>query len=441
MIFDGKPTRQITADDIRRLLDEHVPEDRHLDYKQATYPSTDAGTKELLKDVTAFANTDGGYIIIGISEGGEGRPTAFVNVENAEVVRRSIIDRCMEKIAPRLEFDVGTIEVDGSNVVIVHVPESDRKPHCSRPDAEHHYFWRRYEDGNKLMTIAEIRECLEGDRVERQLAELQRELSSMRREATVTRELSLEGKDVDVLTLNTKEAFLKHAEDRFLNEIAKRPCYRLTACPDKINHLSLNEHISAVRSLVADPPALRSHGGWDLKPIGDVRVTGNGIIAGDESYHHLSVYRNGYVEFRTPADDDSFHWAQTGEPKPINPFAIIEPTVCLTLLAVRICSLVGYTGQVLFGLGLYNANGSVLLPYAPNAHGYRMAAHRIGQVFGGKILRDDNLRVPDVTASVHELPGTVPWRLVSEVYYRFGFGDEHVPFFDDQHKCTIGATQ
>lgn len=441
MIFDGKPTREITADDIRRLVTDHVPEDRHLDYKQAPYPPTDSGTKELLKDVCAFANTDGGYIIIGIREDGEHRADDFANVEDPEDVRRSIIDRCLAKIDPRPNLDVGVLAVDGSNVVIVHVPESDRKPHCSRPDAEHHYFWRRYEDGNKLMTTAEIRECLEGDRVERQMAELQRELSSMRHEATVTRELSLEGKDIDVLTLNTKEAFLKHAEHRFLLEIGKRPCYRLIACPDKINHLILNDHISAVRGLVADPPALRSRGAWDLKPIGNVRVTENGIVAGDESYHYLAVYRNGYVEFRTPANDDSFHWAQTGEPKPMNPYAIIEPTVCLALLAVKICSLVAYTGQVLFGLGLYNAKGSVLLPYAPDTHGYQMAAYRIGQVFGGQILRDDNLRVPDVTASVHELPGTVPWRLVSEVYYRFGFGDEHVPFFDDQHKCTIGATQ
>ena len=199
MIFDGKPTRDITADETRRLVTEHVPEDRHLDYKQAPYPSTESGTKELLKDVTAFVNADGGYIIIGISDDGMGQADAFVSVENPEDARRSIIDRCLEKIDPRLPaLDIAIHQVDGNNLVIVRVPESDHKPHCARPDAEHHYFWRRYEDGNKLMTIAEIRECLEGDRVERQLAEFQRELSSMRREATVTRELTLEGKGVDV---------------------------------------------------------------------------------------------------------------------------------------------------------------------------------------------------------------------------------------------------
>jgi hypothetical protein len=290
------------------------------------------------------------------------------------------------------------------------------------------------------MTTAEIRECFEGDRVERLFAELQRELSSMRRETTVTQELSVESKKVDLLKLNTTEAFLKHAEDKFLLEIATRSCYRLVACPGQINHLSLNDHISTVRSLVADPPSLRSSG-WGLKPIGNVRIIENGIVAGDNSDNQLAVYRNGYIESRTPPDDDSFHWAQTGDPKPINPYAIIEPTVCLALLAVKIFSLVGYRGQLLFGLGLHNVKGSVLLPYAPNTHGYRIAGYRIGQGRGGQIFPDDNLRVPDVTASVHELPGTVPWRLVSEVYYQFGFTDEHVPFFDDQHKCTIGATQ
>ncbi len=443
MIFDGKSAQSITTDELRRLITDKIGEDLHLDYKGRPYVSNSHGTEELAKDVTALLNTDGGWLIIGIREDGKGRADAFVSVENPEGVRRSIIDRCLEKIDPRPPtLDIAIHQVDGHNVVVVHVPESDQKPHCARPDAEHHYFWRRYEDGNKLMTMAEIRECFEGDRVERQLSEILRVLSSMRRDTTVTRELSLESKDVDLLSLNTKEAFLKHAQDKFLPEIAKRPTYRLIACPDKIDHFNLNNHISTVRSLVANPPALRSRGAWDLKPIGNVRITENGIVAGDESYHYLAVHRNGYVEFRTPSDDDSFHWAQTGDPRPINPYAIIEPTVCLALLAVKICSLVGYDGDILFGLGLHNVKGSLLLPYSPNTHGYQMAtAYPIGHAYGGRLCPEDTLKVPDVIASVDELPGTVPWRLVSEVYYRFGFRDEQVPFFDGQHKCTIGATQ
>lgn len=48
------------------------------------YPSSDAGTKEIIKDVTAFASADGGYLIIGIAEDGEHRASRIVNVEDTE---------------------------------------------------------------------------------------------------------------------------------------------------------------------------------------------------------------------------------------------------------------------------------------------------------------------------------------------------------------------
>jgi hypothetical protein len=35
----------------------------------------------------------------------------------------------------------------------------------------------------------------------------------------------------------------------------------------------------------------------------------------------------------------------------------------------------------------------------------------------------------------------VAWRLVSEVYYGFGYSEEEIPFFNDLHECTLGTPQ
>jgi hypothetical protein len=438
MIFDGKPAQAISAEDLRRLVAEAVAEDRDLDYKERPYTPNAYGTAELAKDVTAFLNADGGYLIIGVKEDGSGRAVGFVDVDDPEGVRRSIIDRCLARIDPRPpHLAVGLLEIDGKNVVIVQVPESDQKPHCAKPDAEHHCFWRRYQDGNKLMTTAEIRECLEGDRVERELAELRRDIAHLRRGEALAREINMEVDDAGLLELDTVEAFLSHIERRFMDDVRGMPCYRLFACPMELNRVSLRDKASALRDLVAKPPVLRPHG-WPLRPPDPVRVSELGPIAEFSCIDQLRVLWNGYTEFRITADDDPFEWAQSGDPRPANPYAIVEPAVCFALLTKEVCLLSGYPGSVRFGLGLYNAEGMCLLPGPPGSAAYRIAQFEIGRTHGPQPFPDKHLRTHhDVRAT--DLPGIVAWRLVSDVYYAFGYSDEQIPFFDDRHQCTIGA--
>ncbi len=118
MIFDGKPTSQISVAELQALVTEHVPEDQNLDFKARSYPPGDAGTPELIKDVCAFANAAGGYFILGIGENGQSLATGLVHVDNAEAVRRSIIDRCFARIEPRLpDLDIRVFSVDGKDII------------------------------------------------------------------------------------------------------------------------------------------------------------------------------------------------------------------------------------------------------------------------------------------------------------------------------------
>ena len=63
-----KDIKQITEEDLQNLVNNKRQEDTFLDFKRDCYGRTDTDKKELLKDVSAFANGSGGEIIIGIEE-------------------------------------------------------------------------------------------------------------------------------------------------------------------------------------------------------------------------------------------------------------------------------------------------------------------------------------------------------------------------------------
>ncbi|WP_404829888.1 AlbA family DNA-binding domain-containing protein [Streptomyces arboris] len=54
-------------DDLQRAVDSQILEGVDLDWKKDFYPGTDAGKKELAKDVCAMANTAGGMVVIGVA--------------------------------------------------------------------------------------------------------------------------------------------------------------------------------------------------------------------------------------------------------------------------------------------------------------------------------------------------------------------------------------
>src|SRR3989339_2090926 len=59
----------ITVSDIQKLIDNQIEESIHLEYKQSdAFGKTDGKKKEISKDVSSFANSDGGIIIYGIRE-------------------------------------------------------------------------------------------------------------------------------------------------------------------------------------------------------------------------------------------------------------------------------------------------------------------------------------------------------------------------------------
>jgi hypothetical protein len=61
----------IKVADLQELVDAGATESQVLEFKRDAYGSADADKKELLKDVSSFANMHGGHLVIGI-EGAQG---------------------------------------------------------------------------------------------------------------------------------------------------------------------------------------------------------------------------------------------------------------------------------------------------------------------------------------------------------------------------------
>lgn len=98
------------------------------------------------KEVSAFANTKGGYICMGVDDD---KKIVGVKSEKEEIAQ--IVHACTFFIDPPIEPFFEIIEIDYKDVIIVMIEESDRKPHRvlndpDLPDGESAVYIRQGEE-------------------------------------------------------------------------------------------------------------------------------------------------------------------------------------------------------------------------------------------------------------------------------------------------------
>lgn len=145
--------------DIQNLIDNKIKESINLEYKSCPALSKYKDPKmEVSKDVTAFANSEGGIIIYGVIED-KHVPIGIDEGYDPKIISKEWLEQViMDNIKPKIEgIKINQIEMgDDFNarvIYVVSIPKSDKAPH----QASNNKFNIRRNFISEAMDIDEIR--------------------------------------------------------------------------------------------------------------------------------------------------------------------------------------------------------------------------------------------------------------------------------------------
>jgi|SRR6184192_3074309 len=115
---------------LQQLIRDKVEESVALEYKSAgALGKSDSKKAEIVKDVSAFANSSGGVLIYGIAEFSERehrhRPEKIDPIERQEFPKEWL-EQIIQSIQPRIEgVVIEPVNVDGTSICyVVTIPQS-----------------------------------------------------------------------------------------------------------------------------------------------------------------------------------------------------------------------------------------------------------------------------------------------------------------------------
>jgi len=161
-LFDMK---NITKQHLQSLIDNKVFENKELEYKDYSFIGgklPDKQKDKFLKEIVAFANTNGGTIIIGMQEDENGLPVklggARLSMADFDNWLSSFRQLVLSRIRPHLHgVECVPVELSDDNIAIaIYVPKSFARPH-SFWDGNKDEFFMRYANGITYMDIDDLR--------------------------------------------------------------------------------------------------------------------------------------------------------------------------------------------------------------------------------------------------------------------------------------------
>ncbi len=168
MFFTADQVRRLNEQDLVEFLDRRISEstgviDYKLDLSGGKNP--ERANTELLKDVSAFANAEGGHLLIGMNDPTrENNGAAFlVGIEDGKQTATQIEQRCADCIDPRIPGLLAhPIPLkNGKFAVVVHVPPSPSRPHMVIYEGtKTRTFFIRHSETVQPMKSSEVRQAV-----------------------------------------------------------------------------------------------------------------------------------------------------------------------------------------------------------------------------------------------------------------------------------------
>lgn len=185
-MFEDRSIDAIADNEIHALIVGGAREQQRLEFKATLRISqdkqlADKEKMEMLMDVSAMANAEGGYIIYGVKDDGNDCTGGYFGLtrEDARKIETTIDELSVVHISERIEgLEVRLREIQGNYVVIVRVPASAKAPHMVTYNGAN-VFQIRHDDHKRKMTIGEIRSAFNDDLFGRRLSRVEQELSQV----------------------------------------------------------------------------------------------------------------------------------------------------------------------------------------------------------------------------------------------------------------------
>lgn len=110
------------VESVKAMLKER--ENIHLEFKLASYGKSDS----MWETYSAFANTKGGFIILGVRDE-NGFAKEFVDITNPSMVKNKILNEANNKSVVNVNLlnddDIEIVNIDNRNILVIHVKEAD----------------------------------------------------------------------------------------------------------------------------------------------------------------------------------------------------------------------------------------------------------------------------------------------------------------------------
>jgi Schlafen, AlbA_2 len=433
-ILENLRIDEIQTADVDALVGRR--ENQRLDFKEAI-GSRERNNKELAHDLCAFANADGGYMVVGASEEPRDVCHHFVSVDDPEGLCQKVQQVALDTIQERILIEARTVRSSGGEeIVLICVPSPLQKPYMVAKN-NHTEFWKRYDRNKRRMTIAEIRDAFFTSpsvanihKVEAKVDTLLKRVGETDRQRIVD-----EVQEGDRHTLNnlTDCSKLMAAMDHFFAEaVGDRKFFRMTITPKELKGDLVDVADASILELLERPPGQRPHG-WIVEPIPPISVDGFGLHSEDRDYRFLQLSRSGHLEFWTEIDG-GFCWCEEVEtdargPR-LSPYAVNEYPVSFLRLAAALYQKLGTKCDLTWRMQYHNIKDCVLRPLHPSVMFYKTKPELARAYTDRHFLRDTVLSAdfkPDQSALV----------LIEEVYSAFGYQRKDIPFFDESGNFIV----
>lgn len=125
------PIDDITEEDLLALIEAAVPERQEVDYKRDMYGRADGDKREFLADVSSFANTAGGHLIIGMAEE-SGAPVELPGIDgNVDAEKQRLESLAHDGLEPPiLGLRMASVPLaNGGHAIVIRIPRSWNPPH------------------------------------------------------------------------------------------------------------------------------------------------------------------------------------------------------------------------------------------------------------------------------------------------------------------------